>query len=105
MQSIQAAQLAEYLQQHTPQLLDVREPVEYEHCHIPGSTLIPMGEIMTRHIELQPDQTTVVICHHGRRSHQVCLYLAQQGLRRFLNSLIPPELVFLPLFCVVETRT
>ena len=27
------------------------------------------------------------------------------GLRRFPNSLIPPELVFLPIFCVVETRT
>ena len=28
-----------------------------------------------------------------------------EWLRRFPNSLIPPELVFLPLFCVVETRT
>ena len=26
-------------------------------------------------------------------------------IRRFPNSLIPPELVFLPLFCVVEART
>ena len=27
---------------------------------------------------------------------------ADNALRRFPNSLIPPELVFLPLFCVVE---
>lgn len=85
MQTIQAQQLADYLQQQTPLLLDVREPAEYEHCYIPGSILIPMGDIMARIAELEPDQETVVICHHGRRSHQVCLYLEQQGFSQVIN--------------------
>jgi rhodanese-related sulfurtransferase len=85
MQHMKARQLADYLQQQSPLLLDVREPSEYEHCHIPGSTLIPMGEIIARLSELQPDQEIVVICHHGRRSHQVGLYLEQENFSRIIN--------------------
>jgi rhodanese-related sulfurtransferase len=29
-------------------LLDVREPWEHEYCRLPGSTLIPLGELPQR---------------------------------------------------------
>lgn len=40
--------------------LDVRQPREYEKSHIPGSTLIPIGELDKRLHELDPDKPTVV---------------------------------------------
>ncbi|MDH5445813.1 MAG: rhodanese-like domain-containing protein [Gammaproteobacteria bacterium] len=68
-----------------PLLLDVREPWEFQYCHIEHSKLIPMGEILNVIDELDPEQETVVICHHGIRSRQVAYYLEQQGFSRVIN--------------------
>lgn len=40
--------------------LDVRQPKEYEAAHIPGSLLVPMGELDTRLGELDPNKPVVV---------------------------------------------
>jgi sulfur-carrier protein adenylyltransferase/sulfurtransferase len=37
-------------------LLDVRQPAEYEKHHIPGSKLIPIGELDKRLDEIDPDK-------------------------------------------------
>ena len=68
-----------------PLLLDVREPWEYEICHLPGSTLVPMRQIPAAAAGLDPERETVVICHHGIRSRQVALYLEQRGFTRVVN--------------------
>ena len=34
-------------------LLDVRQPDEHAFCHLPGSVLIPLGELPTRYEELE----------------------------------------------------
>jgi rhodanese-related sulfurtransferase len=61
-------------------LLDVREPWEHTVSCIPGSKLIPMGDIPARfNQELDPDSHIVVICHHGVRSMNVTAWLRQQG--------------------------
>ncbi len=49
-------------------ILDVRQPEEYESGHIPGSTLIPLGELPDRLDELQGDEPIVVVCRSGNRS-------------------------------------
>lgn len=49
-------------------MLDVRQPEEYEAGHIPGVTLIPLGELPTRLNELPKDQDIVVVCRSGNRS-------------------------------------
>jgi phage shock protein E len=51
-------------------LLDVREPDEYKTIHIPGSTLLPLGDVKTKVAEIIPDKNTTIIvyCHSGRRS-------------------------------------
>ena len=51
-------------------LLDVREPWEREIAEIPGSVLIPLGELAERASELTvPEGAPVVVyCHHGVRS-------------------------------------
>ena len=34
--------------EETFQLIDVREPYEWDICHIPGATLIPLGQLPAR---------------------------------------------------------
>ena len=66
-------------------LLDVRERDELAICRIEGALWIPMGEISRRQGELDPERTTVCICHHGVRSARVAGALAQLGFARALN--------------------
>ena len=63
-------------------LLDVRQPDEYAICHLPGSVLIPLGELPTRHGELEIEAGTLVVvyCHHGVRSLRGAGYLAHVGI-------------------------
>lgn len=66
-------------------MLDVREPDEYAAGHIPGVTLIPMGEIPGRMSELPKDKEIIVTCRSGNRSGQVADYLRQQGFTNVHN--------------------
>ena len=82
MQQLGVRELAEWLADSgrpQPVLLDVREPWEYELCHLAGSQHIPMHTVPTRCEELSPDQEIVVICHHGGRSMQVAMFLERKG--------------------------
>jgi len=49
-------------------ILDVRQPEEWDDFHIPGSTLIPLGELPSRLSEVPEDQEIVVVCRSGNRS-------------------------------------
>lgn len=49
-------------------ILDVREPDEWVNFHIPGSTLIPLGELPDRLSEIPSGQKIVVVCNSGNRS-------------------------------------
>jgi rhodanese-related sulfurtransferase len=51
-------------------LLDVRQPEEWNEYHVPGTTLIPLGELQSRVDELPKDQEIVVVCRSGNRSQQ-----------------------------------
>lgn len=51
-------------------ILDVREPEEWNESHIPGATLIPLGELASRVNEIPEDQEIVVVCRSGNRSAQ-----------------------------------
>ena len=53
-----------------PFLLDVREVVEHQLVRLEGDVLIPLGELIARQQELDPDREIVVYCHHGIRSAQ-----------------------------------
>lgn len=60
-------------------LLDVREDWETDICLIKGSVKIPLGELPDRADMLPPDQTLVVICHHGVRSLHATVWLRNNG--------------------------
>ena len=66
-------------------LLDVREPHEYELCHIPGSKLIPLEELERRVGELDPADEIVVYCHVGVKSARAVELLSSKGFRRARN--------------------
>ena len=68
-----------------PFILDVREPEEVAVAAFPHATHIPMGDIPSRLIELDPDRETIVVCHHGVRSAQVAMYLARMGFEHAVN--------------------
>lgn len=76
-----SAWLAEPAEKH-PVLLDVREEWEYELGHLPGSVLLPLGQLSADELEaldLPPDRPIVAICHHGVRSRMAMQLLAHHG--------------------------
>ena len=66
-------------------LIDVREPDEYGRARIEGSRLLPLSLFSEWAEALDPETETVVMCHHGIRSAQVCAYLARQGFTNISN--------------------
>jgi rhodanese-related sulfurtransferase len=86
MRRMRPAELAAHLRAgHAPVLLDVREPWEWALCRIPGAVLVPMGELPARAQELNRQAETVVICHHGVRSHHAARYLETIGFDDVVN--------------------
>ena len=67
------------------ELIDVREPFEYEIARIDGAHLIPLGEIAERAGELQRGQQIVVHCHSGMRSAQAVRLLQERGFSNVYN--------------------
>jgi adenylyltransferase/sulfurtransferase len=66
-------------------LIDVREPNEYEICRIPGSKLIPLGQLANRADELDRSREIIVHCKMGVRSAKAVGQLQQLGFPRVLN--------------------
>jgi len=60
-------------------VLDVREPEEWNESHIPGATLIPLGQLASRVNEVPKDQEIVVMCRSGNRSQEGRDILLQAG--------------------------
>ncbi len=63
-------------------ILDVRQPEEWVQFHIPGATLIPLGDLPTRLSEIPKDREIVVVCRTGHRSVQGRDILRKAGYTR-----------------------
>lgn len=88
MDHITAPELAAWLADQdrpAPLLLDVREPWEFQTCHIAGAQSMPMNTVPERMQELDEDAAIVCICHHGARSMSVAAFLERQGFARVVN--------------------
>ena len=87
MRHFNATALNNYLDQlvQKPLLLDVREPWEFEICHLAGSVLLPMSKIPHNIHTLNPARETVLICHHGIRSRRIGYFLEQNGFINLIN--------------------
>ncbi len=62
-------------------LVDVRQPWEYENGHLPGAKLIPVGQLPEKVSELDPAKTTIVYCAAGVRSRAGASILERAGFR------------------------
>ncbi|HET9706636.1 MAG TPA: molybdopterin-synthase adenylyltransferase MoeB [Vicinamibacterales bacterium] len=69
----------------TVQIIDVREPQEYQINRIPGSTLIPLGDLPKRYVELDPNANLVMQCKSGMRSKKAQDFLVSKGFTRVRN--------------------
>jgi adenylyltransferase/sulfurtransferase len=67
------------------ELIDVREPFEYEIAQIDGAKLIPLGEIAERLDELEREQPIIIHCHSGMRSAQAVQLLQERGFAKVYN--------------------
>jgi molybdopterin/thiamine biosynthesis adenylyltransferase/rhodanese-related sulfurtransferase/molybdopterin converting factor small subunit len=61
------------------QVIDVREPSEYEIARIAGTRLIPLGQVVARMNEIDPSRETVMHCKAGVRSAKAIAALKQAG--------------------------
>jgi adenylyltransferase/sulfurtransferase len=69
------------------QLIDVRQPDEYAFARIKGAKLIPLGEIIKRMNEIDPERETVIHCKMGGRSAQAIDALRRSGFEGNLKNL------------------
>ncbi|MGN8645459.1 rhodanese-like domain-containing protein [Gracilibacillus sp. HCP3S3_G5_1] len=63
------------------QLIDVREPKEYDGGHILGARNIPLTQLKQRLTELRKDQPVYLYCQNGSRSMRAALILDKQGYK------------------------
>ncbi len=71
------------------QLVDVREPQELEMASIDGFVNLPLSQFAQWgdqiHSCLDAEAETLVLCHHGIRSAQMCQWLTAQGFTNVKN--------------------
>jgi adenylyltransferase/sulfurtransferase len=88
MQEITASELKDRLDGGADiQLIDVREPFEYEIARIPNTKLIPLGQVVNRMAEIDETRDTVVHCKGGVRSAKAIEALRQAGFQGKLTNL------------------
>ncbi len=91
IEQITVQTLAQLLQAdpESRQFVDVRESGELAIAKLDGFAHFPLsefaewsGDIQTR---LDPHKETIVLCHHGVRSAQMCQWLQTQGFTQVKN--------------------
>ncbi len=64
VESFDAEQVRKFIEKHEPgtyNLLDVRQPGEYERDHIPGAKLVPLPDLDDHSLsEIDPKKPTIV---------------------------------------------
>lgn len=84
-QTVNVQTVASVMDRDDVVLIDVREQVEYDAGHIPGVTLIPLGEVASRMSEIPTDKTVIITCRSGNRSGQAADFLRANGFTNVHN--------------------
>jgi hydroxyacylglutathione hydrolase len=66
-------------------ILDVREPQEYAHGHVPGAINIPQADLASRLDEVPRDRPLMIICQSGMRSLRAAQFLMQMQIGQVAN--------------------
>lgn len=72
----------EAIQRGEGQVIDVREPEEYRHGHIPGAINVPIGRLPEYLPRLSKDVPVLLYCQSGNRSAIAARMLKKQGFEQ-----------------------
>jgi len=61
--------------------LDVREPEEYAHGHVPGAVNLPQADLASQLKEIPRDRPLISLCERGTRSYRAAQFLMQTGVQ------------------------
>lgn len=84
IKEISAAELHSLLQSGA-QLIDVREPSEFEGGHVPRAISIPLASVPENVEQFRSANDVYVICHSGARSMRACEFLHDAGITNVIN--------------------
>src|SRR5215204_7827797 len=80
LEEISVADLNEQIKNNPEvQIIDVREPHEFEIARIPYTNLIPLSQVVQRAKEIDPSRTAIVHCKSGVRSGKAIRALQESG--------------------------
>lgn len=86
VREIQPSQLAERLHDGEKlEIIDVREPYEWQIGHIPGARLVPLDRIVAEIPRLDKRRETILYCKVGVRSMYAARQLADAGVSEVRN--------------------
>jgi sulfur-carrier protein adenylyltransferase/sulfurtransferase len=89
-EGLSAAQAKKYMEERGTgayQLLDVRQPKEYDQGHLPGAILIPLKELPGRLGELEKEKPVIAYCAVGGRSKAAAQLLAGKDFAEVYNMI------------------
>jgi sulfur-carrier protein adenylyltransferase/sulfurtransferase len=88
MEEITATELKQRLDNGEDiQIIDVREDNEYAYARIPNAVHIPLGQVLSRMNEIDPNRETVMHCKMGGRSARAIDALQRSGFTGKLANL------------------
>lgn len=86
VKEIQPSQLAQRLQRGEKlEIIDVREPYEWQIGHIPGARLVPLDRLAEEIPRLDKRRETILYCKVGARSAYAAQQLANAGVAEVRN--------------------
>lgn len=83
--NLDGEEVVSYILEGRFQILDVRTPREYESHRIPNSKLMPLQHLESRYTEIDLSREILVVCEHGIRSQDACLFLSEMGFKRLYH--------------------
>lgn len=85
-ESISPQKLAERLENDEEiNLIDIREPLEFELAHLENAKFLPLSQFNEWINDLNPEEEIIVMCHHGIRSANLCMFLIRNGFEKVFN--------------------
>jgi molybdopterin/thiamine biosynthesis adenylyltransferase/rhodanese-related sulfurtransferase/molybdopterin converting factor small subunit len=87
VEEINVAELNDLLKTNSEtQVIDVREPYEFDIARIPNTKLIPLAQVVLRAKEIDSSRTAIIHCRSGVRSAKAIRALQETGYKgRLLN--------------------
>jgi rhodanese-related sulfurtransferase len=85
VQSVSAQQARELMQRDGLDIVDVREPNEWSGGHLPGSRLVPLGQLRASGKQALPRDGILFVCAAGVRSESAARLALQNGLTKVYN--------------------